>query len=208
MSGRPALSFCFTWIGIPVVHEVEFARRLPFVRFGAAETGKIRPSMPMSPTCALFGMPPRAMTAQFSNSNGGMLAQLLLRPRQIAHDEAAADCARASSSSCRPHTSRSRFAMTRQAVGEISMPIHWRLSFSAATSAVPQPQKASSTMSFSLLLARDDAIQKGERFLRRITKPFLRLRIDRRNIVPHRVDGPPFLFVKIALERGTAPALG
>src|ERR1039458_1674983 len=27
---------------------------------------------PMSPTCTLFGMPPRTMTAQFSNSNGGM----------------------------------------------------------------------------------------------------------------------------------------
>src|ERR1035441_5514719 len=27
---------------------------------------------PMSPTCTLLGMPPRAMTAQFSNSNGGM----------------------------------------------------------------------------------------------------------------------------------------
>jgi hypothetical protein len=31
-----------------------------------------RPSTPMSPTCTLFGMPPRAMTAQFSNSNGRM----------------------------------------------------------------------------------------------------------------------------------------
>src|ERR1019366_10163394 len=34
--------------------------------------GVIRPSTPMSPTCTLLGMPPRAMTAQFSNSNGGM----------------------------------------------------------------------------------------------------------------------------------------
>src|SRR5665213_2533655 len=32
----------------------------------------MRPSTPMSPTCTLFGMPPRAMRAQFSNSNGGM----------------------------------------------------------------------------------------------------------------------------------------
>jgi hypothetical protein len=30
--------------------------------------------------------------------------------------------------------------MTRQAVGEISIPIHWRFKFCAATSAVPQPQ--------------------------------------------------------------------
>jgi hypothetical protein len=29
----------------------------------------MRPSTSMSPTCTLFGMPPRAMTAQFSNSN-------------------------------------------------------------------------------------------------------------------------------------------
>src|SRR5437763_494139 len=33
----------------------------------------MRPSMPRSPTCVLFGMPPRATTAQFSNSNGGYL---------------------------------------------------------------------------------------------------------------------------------------
>src|SRR5207248_9312048 len=40
---------------------------------GIAPTGKMRPSMPMSPTCALFGIPPRATTAQFSNPNGGYL---------------------------------------------------------------------------------------------------------------------------------------
>ena len=57
------------------------------------------------------------------------------------------------SSSGRPQTSRSRFAMTRQAVGDTSMPIHWRLRFCAATNAVPHPQKASRTISFSLLLA-------------------------------------------------------
>jgi hypothetical protein len=31
----------------------------------------MRPSIPLSPTCALFFLPPSAMTAQFSNSNGG-----------------------------------------------------------------------------------------------------------------------------------------
>jgi len=35
-----------------------------------SKTGKMR--RPMSPTCTLFGMPPRAMTTQFSNSNGGI----------------------------------------------------------------------------------------------------------------------------------------
>ena len=44
----------------------------------------------MSPTCVLLGMPPRAITAQFSNSKGGMVAQLLLRPRQVAHHKALA----------------------------------------------------------------------------------------------------------------------
>ena len=44
--------------------------------------------MPMSPTWVLFGIPPSAMTAQFSNSNGGILRSLLFGPRQIAHDEA------------------------------------------------------------------------------------------------------------------------
>ena len=45
-----------------------------------SKTGKMRPSTPMSPTCTLFGMPPRAMTAQFSNSNGGMVGRSVLCP--------------------------------------------------------------------------------------------------------------------------------
>jgi len=63
--------------------------------------------------------------------------------------------AQRSSLSGNPQTflSFKRLAITRQEVGEISMPIHWRFSFCAATSAVPHPQNASSTMSFSLLLA-------------------------------------------------------
>src|SRR5713226_9354504 len=40
---------------------------------GVAVAGKILPSMPISPTWVLLGIPPRAMTAQFSNSNGGIL---------------------------------------------------------------------------------------------------------------------------------------
>ena len=35
-------------------------------------TGKMRLSTPMSPRCIWFGLPPRAMTAQFLNSNGGI----------------------------------------------------------------------------------------------------------------------------------------
>src|ERR1017187_10060270 len=69
MSGRPALSFCFTWMG----YQRSFKPSSPACCLrGAAleETGKMR--RPMSPTCTLFRMPPRAMTAQFSNSNGGM----------------------------------------------------------------------------------------------------------------------------------------
>ena len=77
---------------------------------------------PMSPTCTLFGMTPRAMTAQFSNSNGGMTRSFstvhgrsrTTKPRP----------ARASGSlSGNAQTWRRRLAMTRQAVGEISMPI-------------------------------------------------------------------------------------
>jgi hypothetical protein len=105
----------------------------------------------MSPTWTLLGMPPRAMTAQFSNSKGGMARNFssvhgrsrTTKPRPIFQR---------SLSSGSPHTSRNRLAMTRQAVGEMSMPIHCRFNFCAATSAVPQPQNPSSTMSFSLLL--------------------------------------------------------
>jgi hypothetical protein len=97
-------------------------------------------------------MPPSAITAQFSNSKGGSTRSLstvhgrsrTTKPRPFFHS---------ASSSRMPQTSRNRFAITRQAVGEMSIPIHCRPSFCAATSAVPQPQKGSSTMSLGLLLA-------------------------------------------------------
>src|SRR5450759_2950460 len=63
------LHFCFTWMG----YQRSFRPSSPSCCLrGAAleETGKMR--RPMSPTCTLLGMPPRAMTAQFSNSNGGI----------------------------------------------------------------------------------------------------------------------------------------
>ena len=127
----------------------------------------------MSPTCALLGIPPRALTAQFSNSKGGIFRSCFsvhgrfrtTKPWPV----------RQSFSSSRMwHTSRNRLAMTRQAVGEMSMPIHCRPKFSAATSAVPQPQKASSTMSFGLLLALMIRSSKGQRLLGWIAETFLR----------------------------------
>ena len=58
MSGRPTRSFCFTWIG----YQRSCRESSPSPNaLGSEPTGKMRPSMPMSPTCALFGMPPRAM---------------------------------------------------------------------------------------------------------------------------------------------------
>ena len=105
----------------------------------------MRPSMPMSPTLAMFGLPPRAMTAQFSNSNGGISRSCfsLLGRSRITK----------SLPSVRRQSVESRFAMTRQAVGDTSIPIHLRRRFCAETSAVPHPQNASRTMSPLLLLA-------------------------------------------------------
>src|ERR1035441_9676206 len=82
MSGRPALSFCFTWMG----YQRSFRPSSPACCLrGAAldPTGKMRPSTPMSPTCTLFGMPPRAMTAQFSVQ---FVMLKLLPPRGKVHD--------------------------------------------------------------------------------------------------------------------------
>jgi hypothetical protein len=65
---------------------------------------------------------PRAMTAQFSNSNGGMT-----RSFSTVHGKSRTTKPRparqSSSLSGNAQTSRRRLAMTRQAVGEISMPI-------------------------------------------------------------------------------------
>ena len=64
---------------IPVVHEGQIPRGLGLPRPGfsaAAWTGKMRPSIPMSPTLVLLGTPPSAITAQFSNSNGGIFRSL------------------------------------------------------------------------------------------------------------------------------------
>ena len=68
------LVFLFHLDGIPAFFQTEFAFLL-FARRGAVVSG-LWPDLsshrldatPMSPTCTLFGMPPRAMTAHFSNS--------------------------------------------------------------------------------------------------------------------------------------------
>ena len=107
----------------------------------------------MSPTWALLGMPPRAMTAQFSNSKWGS-------PRSRGSVQGRSrttnplSTRQSFSSSSRWQRSFSRLAITRQAVGEMSIPTHWRPRFSAATKAVPQPQKASRTTSPSFVLER------------------------------------------------------
>jgi hypothetical protein len=57
--------------------EIYGRAHIPFVPDGLVTFPNREPSHkwlgyfqnPMSPTCTLFGMPPRAMTAQFSNSN-------------------------------------------------------------------------------------------------------------------------------------------
>ena len=85
----------------------------------------LRPSTPMSPTCTLFGMPPRAMTAQFSNSNGG-----ISRSFSTVHGRSRTTKPRparqSGSLSGNAQTARRRLARMRQAVGEISMPIPTR----------------------------------------------------------------------------------
>ena len=52
------------------------------------------------------------------------------------------------------------------------MPSQRRPSPWAASMAVPQPQKGSSTTSPGLLLARNDALQQGERFLGWVAEAF------------------------------------
>ena len=147
ISGRPTFAICFTWIGyqLPRTSNSGGSVSLRSCARGEAPSGNTRPSMPKSPTLTLFGMPPSAITAQFSNSNGGSL-----RSRSGVHGRSRTTnarrpaCHRVSSCVSR-HSSRSRFATTRHAVGEISMPIHCRPNVSAAWIAVPQPQKASRT---------------------------------------------------------------
>ena len=83
-----------------------------------------------------------------------------------------------SSSSRSVVLSRNRFAMTAQEVGEISMPIHCRFKFCDASNAVPQPQNASSTMSFSFATRFDNSFKQGKRLLRWITETFCGLRLE------------------------------
>ena len=52
----------------------------------------------------------------------------------------------------------------------MSMPIHWRFSFCATATAVPQPQNGSSTTSPSLRTRLDDPLQKSFGLLRGIAE--------------------------------------
>ena len=54
-----------------------------------------------------------------------------------------------------------------------SEPIHLRPSFSATASVVPEPQKKSATMSFSLEDGFDDAFEQGFGFLGGIIKTLI-----------------------------------
>ena len=72
--------------------------------------------------------------------------------------------------------------------------------FSAATSAVPQPQKASSTMSFGLLLSFDDAFEKGERLLRWVAEALCCACELMGRMSSHTCSsGTPLHFVEVAL---------
>ena len=95
--------------------------------------------------------------------------------------------------------------MTRHAVGDMSMPIHWRSSFCAATSAVPQPQKASSTMSFSLLLALMMRSSSGQRLLRRIAKTLFACELTGWMSSQTSADGHALAFVEVALLAWASP---
>ena len=149
----------------------------------------MRPSMPMSPTCALLGMPPRAMTAQFSNSNGGMLAQLALRSTAGRGRRSRARSARASRPRGRSHTSRSRLAMTRQAVGEMSMPIHWRPRFCGRDQRRAAAAEGVEDDVVRVAAGLDDALKQRQRLLRRIAERSRGLRVDRVDVVPDAADG-------------------
>src|ERR1017187_11038398 len=91
MSGRPALSFCLTWIGYHWSMKSKASSRLA----GAEDAGNMRPSIPISPTCALLPIPPRAITAQFSNSK--MRNSPKVRPRYAASRGRQTRCLKASS---------------------------------------------------------------------------------------------------------------
>ena len=119
MSGRPTRSVCFTCTGN------QSSENMLSWSAGLVPTGKIRPSSPMSPTCTLFGIPPSAITAQFSNSKCGNALSFSIVHGRSRTTKALGLCDRHNGSlSFIRHTSRSRLAITRQAVGEMSMPIH------------------------------------------------------------------------------------
>lgn len=79
------MSFCLTWIGYPWSMKSSSPAFLPL--WGTAETGKMRPSIPMSPTWALFGMPRERDAGPVLELERRHLAQLLLAARQVAHHE-------------------------------------------------------------------------------------------------------------------------
>ena len=80
----------------------------------------------------------------------------------------------------------------------MSMPIQLRFSFCAAAMVVPHPQNGSSTTSPSLLLSGDDALQKSFGLLGRVAESFLGLRVDRRDVRPHVLQGNTRHFVEIS----------
>src|SRR5436190_17844825 len=167
MSGRPTLSRCLTCTGYHT--SMNSIRVFRESAAGIAPTGKMRPSMPMSPTCALFGIPPRATTAQFSNPNGGYLRSSssvfgksrTTNPRPIAQSF---------SSSLSPQSFFSRVATTRQAVGEKSIPTHCRFNFLRCDQRRSATAKSIEHNVVFVAACFDDSFQQHERLLRRVSQ--------------------------------------
>ncbi len=81
----------------------------------------------------------------------------------------------------------------------MSMPIHWRLSFCAAWTVVPQPQKRVEDYIAFIGRGSDDAFEQRDWLLRWVAKALLSLRVQRRDVVPKVGNRRTGLFVKISL---------
>ena len=158
----------------------------------------MRPSIPMSPTCVLLGIPPRAMTAQFSNSNGGIVRNCFSVHGRSRTTKPLPRSHRLSSSrnpANIPQPLRHHTASRRRDIDPDPLPVqvlrrHQR-----------RPAPAKRIQNNVVLIRRrlDDPLKQRERLLCRIAEPLACLGIEWRNIVPNVLQRATGHFVEITL---------
>ncbi len=191
MSGRPALSFCFTWIGYQSSMKSSSPAALPDF-FGHRGHGVDAAVDAHVADLGFVGDAAEGDDGPVLEFERRDVAQLFLGPRQVADDEAAPDLARAFRLRAAANVAQ---ALGHDAAGG-GRNDRCRSIGGLSSGRRPVPCRTAEGIKDDVVFVAagsDDSLKQGERLLRWVAERFFRLRVDR-------VDDRPTRFERNALE--------